>query len=477
MMINIAKLSAAFALGLAVAPHSTMALSLPLRPTDLTVHLEQCRVEISMNATQNPALRVLRTDGSEVPLESIGVSVSNNVVRVRDQEGQDSLNDLVFSFMLQPTQNFQIEGANLDLTVTGPETSDQVAKDDQKSDRGKSEGEGCVAPRLLNLVGGAAHVTGGGCTKIILTDADLTLDQTSQTLEIEATGGRFRIQNHQGNITLNAQEYASGVIVGNQGDLEVTMTQGQLTVEGGTGAIKGQSENSALVVSGHNGRFEGSGSDSELQILNSLMALARLTGTRILSQFSGGQGNIRATLEGGSLSIDDWAGRIDLQSSRGTTVDIEAVEGDFAFSIVDGNGEVTDITGHTRGILADSDMEFSRLKSIEITASASQTSVKDVPQITQMNIVGGHLDFESSNVGGKPKIDLSAEATADIMIPQPCIVRCDGPGAKNLGNIRVSGCEFRAQGQPWGKKHRQAKPSLRLEVTMQEDTEVVVSGY
>ncbi len=471
------KAAACGALVLGISPMAVQGFVLDLSPQKLTVELARCRVEVSTTAEGNPALQVHRTDGSDVSIESIAVSVRNNIVRVHDQEDQDSLADLVFSFSLQPTQSFQIDGIDLDLTVTGPEISADVVEGDGELDRTADGAGECATPRLLNLVGGTAHMVGGGCTKIISTEADLTLERTSRTLEIQATGGRFRIHDHYGRIALNGQQHAGGIIVDHRGNLELVMEQGSMMVEGGAGAIHCQAEHFGLQVTEHRGSLEATGTVAVFRIDNSEMETIKINGIRTLGQFSDGRGHIRATLEGGSLTVTDWTGRVDLQSSGGTTLDFDSVGGDFAFTASDTAGEIAGVTGHTRGILTDSEMAFSQLKSIEITANASQTSVEEVPQIKQMNILGGHLNYESSEVTGKPKIHLSAEATADIVIPQPCIVRCTGPGAKDTGNVSVSGCEVRTPTQPWGKRHRQAEEPIQLEVEMQEFSEVFVSGF
>ncbi len=465
------------AVAVAARTPQTATSSIVLSPDDLTVTLARCRVEVTTSTDDTSVLRVVRTDGSEVSIESIGVSIRNNTVRIDDGESENALDDLVFSFTLRTAQNLQIDGTDLDLTVTGPEILAEVEEGDGELDRTADGAGECATPRLLNLVGGTAHVIGGGCTKIVATHAELTLEQTSQTLEIQTTGGRFRIHGHQGRIVLSGREHVGGIIVDHRGDLELVMEQGSMMVEGGAGAIHCQVEHFGLHVTEHRGSLEATGTVAVFRIDHSEMETIRINGIRTVSQFSDGRGHIRATLEGGSLTVADWAGRIDLQSSEGTDHEIEALDGDFAFSIIEGNGAITGITGHTRGTLTSSDLRFSRLKSIEVAATSSETSVVDVPQLTQMNIIGGHLNYESSNVAGKPKIHLSSEATADIMIPQPCIVRCTGPGAKDSGNVSVSGCEIRAPNQPWGKRRRQAEPANHLEIEMQEFSEVFVSGY
>ena len=471
------KTAACGALVLGISPMAVQGSILDLSPQKLTVELARCRVEVSTTAGGNPTLHVHRTDGSDVSIESIAVTARNNIVRVHDQEDQDSLADLVFSFSLQPAQSLQIDGIDLDLTVTGSDFSADVKDNDGEADRTSGGAGVCATPHLLNLVGGTAHVIGGGCTKIVSTHAELTLEQTSQTLEIQATGGRFKIHDHQGEIVLNGREHFGGTIVDHRGDLELVMEQGSMLVEGGAGAIHCQAEHFGLHVTGRRGSLEATGTVAVFRVDHSEMETIRITGTRTLGQFSDGRGHLRATLEGGSLTVTDWAGRIDLRSSQGTALDFDSVEGDFAFTASDTAGEIAGVTGHTRGILTDSEMAFSQLKSIEVTASASQTSIEEVPRITQMNILGGHLNYESSRVNGKPKIHLSAEATANIVIPQPCVVRCIGPGAEESGNVSVSGCEFRAPNQPWGKKRRHAEPANHLEIEMQEFSEVFVSGY
>jgi hypothetical protein len=475
-LLAIALALSAVAVTVSARNSQTATSSIALSPDDLTVTLARCRVEVTTSTDDTSVLRVVRTDGSEVSIESIGVSIRNNTVRIDDGESQNSLDDLIFSFTLRTAQNLQIDGTDLDLTVTSPVVSAKVVGDDGEPDRTPGGVGVCATPHLLNLVGGTARVIGGGCTKIVSTQAELSIEQTSQTLEIQATGGRFRIHDHQGRIILNGREHFGGIIVDHRGDLELVMEQGSMTVEGGAGSIHCQAEHYGLHVTGRHGSLEATGTVAVFRIDHSEMETIRINGIRTLGQFSDGRGNIRATLEGGSLTVTDWTGRIDLQSSQGTTLEIDSVDGDFAFTATDTAGEVAGVTGHTRGNLTDSEVAFSQLKSIEITADASQTSVEEVPRITQMNIIGGHLRYESSRVAGKPKIHLSAEATADIVIPQPCVVRCTGPGTDN-GNVSVSGCEIRAPNQPWGGNRRQAEPANHLEIEMQEFSEVFVSGY
>lgn len=467
-------LATALALSLLTAvagAQTTPGTPIALSPNSLTIALDGCRVEISIADDHDPKMHVLDMAGSEISIESIGISVRNNTVRLNGPTAPHSLNDLIFSFTLDPTQALQIDGTDLDLTLLGPVPEDYTAQDPA------TDGTACRTPHLLNLVGGSARVFGGGCIKIVSAQTELNMAQTSQLLEIEATGGRFRIEGHRGTIDLNGRDYFSGTIIDHTGDLELVVEQGNMMVEGGAGAIHCGAEHHELHITERHGSLEATGTDAVFRIDHSTMETVKINGTRTLSQFSDGQGHIRSTLEGGSLTVADWTGRIDLQSSEGTTLDVDSLDGDIAFSATATTGGITAVTGHTRGSLTNSDVAFSWLKSIEITADGSEVSVEEVHQITQMNIIGGHLRYGSSKIAGKPKIHLSAEATAEILIPQPCLIRCTGRGAEESGSVSVSGCEMRAPNQPWGKTRRHAQPANYLEIEMQEFSEVFVSGY
>jgi hypothetical protein len=449
-----------------------------LPSSTLSMSLTRCRVEVITQVDEDPSVRVERRDGSEVSIESTGLSLKNGVIRVKSDDEQKSLSDFIFSFTLLPAQNFEIDGTDLDLVITGPEISQETEGDLGGTRSIPGLEDGCATPRLLNLIGGTAHLIGGGCTKIVSANTDLSLEHMSQTLEIQAAGGRFTIREHRGKIILNGRDNAGGVIVDHEGDLELVMSEGQMLVDGGVGAIQCQSDHFGLHVTNHQGPLNATGTVASFRIDNSSVENTRLTGDRTIASFSTGQGHIQTTLMGGSLTIDDWVGRVDLRSSEGTTLEIDGVDGDFALTCFDTTGELTGITGHTRGTLTNSRIEFSRSKSIQLMAEASQTTVTDIPVISQMIINDGFLKYESSVVGGRPKIALSGGAVADIVFPQPCVVRFSGPGAQSSGNTRVSGCEIRRPGQPWGtQRNKRAEKRIQLEVEMSEETAATVWSY
>lgn len=462
---------------LAVVSAISSASTLSLGSNHVRIEMTHCRVEIAASSQQEPQVQIQFPDGSEAPPDFLKISMREGRTLVQRRDISDTQSYLVMIFTLHPNQDLEIEGTDLDLTITDSQIDPDEDFADQTLDGTTDDQAGCTIARLLNLTGGTAHVIGGGCTNIVSNQADLILEKSSQALDIQATGSHFNIRGHRGSIVFDGHDGSEGTIVQLDGPLKASMDDCQMTVEDSDGAISGQFDNSTLTLSDYRGSLEFPGSAASVIVQNSQLTQIRLTGTQNSGWFFGGQGHIRATLDGGSLNIEDWTGRLDLQASQDTTIEVESLEGDFAFSVENTSGEVTGISGHTRGNLTNSDLRFSHLKSIEITAKNSDFSVIEVPQLSQVNVIGGHLIYESTRVLGKPKITLSERASADVVIPQPCIIRGTGPGAKDTVNISVSGCEFRTPDQPWGKRHRQAKPPIQFEINMDEDTEIVVSGY
>ncbi len=441
----------------------------------ISIEAENAWIEILISPAFQPHVEV----SPEFSKEAFHISTHNDLTTIMVLRRPEQTEVGSLRVFLTPLQNLQFQGNNSDLVVVerqpGPDDP-SVAAEPDRDDRESTRISPCVGLRTFILFGGTATLSGSTCLTLTATETQLSAEGTSGPLSIDVTGGETVVRNHRGSMELTGRKFSESVVVDQQGTLALAVEEGKVTIEGGSGPVKCTFKDLLADIIDRQGSIELTGSDSVLS-LKTNSGDFNFEGTQDIVQISSCEGHLRAALVGGELNISHWSGRIDVQRSEDAALNIDDLDGDLAFLFANSTGVVRGVKGHTRGILSDSKLTFKDLKSIEITATASDTSIVNVPRIVLLDVVSGRLRYESAKIAGQPRISLSDGALAEVLLPQPCIVRGVGPGAVDMGSFDVSGCEIRLPGQPWGKKRRKTPPPIRFEVELRESCSAFVSGF
>jgi hypothetical protein len=264
-----------------------------------------------------------------------------------------------------------------------------------------------------------------------------------------------------------------------EGAMSIDLNGGLLALNAGSTSVTGGISDADLQLVSISGMIRLTGAASSIWIINHSTSPIQLAGTDLRITIDNTGGRVNANLKGGRFDASGVGDRIDFQLSAGAEADVRDLASDIAGSITDGSRMVIDrVVGHTRIRLQDSELELSRLKSLELNAVGGFITGTEIRALIRVETDGSDLDLTLPTLGGRPTLVLKGSSTANVQIPTPCQVMAKVPAAPLREQVRVTGCQLDFDGARKGGIRRglDGREPVRLSVAVEGDATVRVDG-
>jgi len=464
---------------------STVSIPTPHLELDLTT----ARVVVRVDSEYSPSVTARAALPEETASLSLVVDSSDSLVtRISRPHTDVEAPTVVVDINLSPNQTLGVIGTSLDLEITSTVGCQTTAEEggtvrDSKPDFSgphskKGDHGSQTSPMSVTLTDSVfqgfclpslqlSAARGSNSLESVKGNLDFTLDETIVT-----------IRNHQGQLVVVSTD-SDLDLEKFDGSISLDLRGGSITGVEGSGRILGTAVNADVDLRSLTGSVQLTGNDSSIRVSDSSVSPIQITGANNRINLDTLTGSVNLNLQGGDFNGQDLQTRVNLRLADAAEGNVRSVEGDVVVVATGGSRfTISENTKHTRIQLDDSELDVSRIKSLELIARRSFTTGSDVRELSDIALDASEMVLSLPDLRGRPKIVANHGSYVRLEIPTPCSVVAKSKSSFVLDQFDVTGCNLVAPGarQRSVQPGADGRPPVRVFATVDDSSTVEVSG-
>jgi hypothetical protein len=416
---------------------------LPVAPIEL--ELDDCWIEVRLEADVVPSLRAQVTPGAEDDQASLEVSERGGQVRIARAPADDGAAPptLTLELVLDRTQSIQVRGTRLGVAVrdaAGPEpTGPQAAA-------GKDEPAAAVATaHRFELTDSELQLWGASAITVTGNNTVVYSENGAGAVVAELTLGSLTLRSQQGSLQLTSTDSES-TIENLEGDITFLITGGGIDVRDGEGRIQGTSQGGMVATSGWEGDINVNGAEATVALREGRGGQVRIIAEDSNVTLDGLDGAVIIQLEGGQLSADRLSGTAKISGSRSGQLSLRDSDGTLDLTLrEESSGDVVDVSGTLNARVTDGSLHIAGAHIVNLTAERSEVTVANIRRLAKFNAQRSEIELDLREAQDRTlNLRVPDDVDFTVYLPSPCRVQLQGGTGTSQG-LDVSGCELQLE--------------------------------
>jgi len=442
-------LTAVFSM-LAAAAFAGAAENLPLErelpAAPVEIELDDCWINVRLEAEVTPMLKAQITPGAETALASLEVSETGGQLRITRAQAGDTATQptLSLELVLNRTQSLQVRGARLGLAVRDAAGPDQRIPTD-KPGVGDDSPEAALASHHYELTDSEVQLWGAPGFSVTAENTVLYGDSGVGSVVAELTHGSLTLRGQQGTLQLTSTD-SECAVEDLKGNLVYRLTGGSLDARGGEGRLEGTTDGGMVSASGWRGNVSVDGREATVVLREGSGGQTKVKATDSDVTLDAMDGSLVVDLDGGQLSAYGLSGTAKMTGKRSSRLVIQDSDGQLDLTLRDeSSGEVSGAAGTLTVGLFDSSLDISGARDVNLSAEDSRVTAAGIRRLTKLNARRSEVELDLRDATDRSlNLKVPDDAVYSIHLPTPCRVQAQGDSATSRG-LDVSGCELRLE--------------------------------
>jgi len=417
---------------------------LPVAPIEL--ELDDCWIEVRLEADAVPSLRAEVTPGAETSQASLEVSDRGGQVRIARASADDGTTPptLTLELVLDRTQPIQVRGTRLGVAVRDAASPEPTVADAKSGTDGPSAPV-TVAGHRFELTDSEVQLWGASAITVTGNNTVVYSENGVGAVVAELTLGSLTLRGHQGSLQLTSTDSES-TVENLEGDISFTLTGGGLDVRDGEGRIQGASQGGMVATSGWEGDISVTGTEATVALREGRGGQAKIIAENSNVTLDGMDGTFIIQLKGGQLSADRLSGTAKISGSQSGQFSLQDSDGTLDLTLRDdSSGEVVDVSGTLNAQVADGSLDISGAHIVNLTAERSTVTVANIRRLAKLTVHRSEVELDLREAQDRAltlRVPDDVDITVDL--PSPCRVQLQGGTGTSQG-LDVSGCELQLE--------------------------------
>jgi hypothetical protein len=416
---------------------------LPVAPVE--IELDDCWIEVRLEADAVPSLRAQVTPGAEGDQASLEVSERGGQVRIARAPTDDgaALPTLTLELVLDRTQSIQVRGTRLGVAVRGaagpePEVADAKAGTDEPA-------AAVAAAHRFELTDSELQLWGAPAITVTGNNTVVYSENGAGAVVAELTLGSLTLRGQQGSLQLTSTDSES-TIENLQGDITFSLTGGGLDVRDGEGRIQGTSQGGMVATSGWEGDISVTGTEATVALREGRGGQTKIIAEDSNVTLDGIDGTLIIQLKGGQLTADRLSGTAKISGSQSGRFSLQDSDGTLDLTLRDeSSGEVVDVSGTLNAQVTDGSLDISGAHIVNLTAERSEVTVANIRRLAKLTVHRSEVELDLREAQDRAlNLRVPDEADFTVYLPSPCRVQLQGGTGTSQG-LDVSGCELQLE--------------------------------
>jgi hypothetical protein len=423
-------------------------ISLPLTP--VTIELDDARVVVVYKSDSEALIRATAPSAAGAGTIALELDQADGGVFVRrpDREDGSPIAGVTLDLVLDPSQRLAVFGDDLSIAVEGIPLQEEEAVPGPSAAGSAREtsliGSG-ISALEFQVSNSEIDLVNASDVSVIARDSGLHSESSTGSMTLQLNHGTALIRGHEGHVGLSSVD-AQVTVRDIDGTLAVTLTDGILELRSGGANLEGTVQGGSIAVANWDGRITLEANDATLSLRDSRLFNLRVTGSDSSLSMNELQASASIEFGGGDFSAEDGQGKLDLRTTEGTRVSIDNHRGPLALCLKgDSTARLSELAGPVKTELENSEIDLRGPATLEMSAIDSRIVVAEGVEITAFQALRCDVELDlRARTGRMLDLPIGEHTHATVYLPAPCSVRVRGP-ASTGSQVDVTGCELQFQ--------------------------------
>ncbi|HPA80528.1 MAG TPA: hypothetical protein PLS95_06895 [Thermoanaerobaculales bacterium] len=424
-------------------------LELPVAPVE--IELDDCWIDVRLEADVVPSLKARVTPGAEPgPAPTLEAGESGGRFRIARVESGDAaaLPTLSLELVLDRTQALTVRGSRLGLAVrdaAGPsQTTPAAAPGQEPAGSEPSQPAGTVGHRY-ELVDSEVQLWGAPGISVTAENTVLYGDSGVGSVVAVLTLGSLTLRGQQGVLQLNSTD-SECAVEDLEGNIVYRLTGGSLDVRGGEGRLEGTTDGGMVSATGWRGNVSVSGSEATVVLRDGSRGQARITVEDSDVTLDAMNASLVIELNGGQLSADGLSGSAKIAGTRSSRLVVQDSDGQLDLTLRgESSGEVSEATGTVTAALFESSLEIANTRELSLSADDSRVTAAGIRRLTKLSARRSEVELDLRDASDRSlSLKVPDDVVYSVHLPTPCRVQLHGGSGTSQG-VDVTGCELQLE--------------------------------
>jgi len=452
---------------------------LPVAPVE--IELDDCWIEVRLEADAVPSLRAEVTPGAENSQASLEVSERGGQVRITRAPADDGAAPptLILELVLDRTQSIQVRGTRLGLAVRDAAGLEPTVPDAKPGNDAPAAAV-AVAGHHFELTDSEVQLWGASAITVTGNNTVVYSENGAGAVVAELTLGSLTLRGQQGSLQLTSTDSES-TIENLEGDITFLITGGGIDVRDGEGRIQGTSQGGMVATSGWEGDINVNGTEATVALREGRGGQARIIAEDSNVTVDGMDGAVIIQLKGGQLTADRVSGTAKITGSRSGQFSLQDSDGTLDLTLrEESSGEVVDVSGTLNAHVTDGSLDIAGAHIVNLTAERSEVTVANIRRLAKLSIRSSEIELDLREAQDRAlNLKVPDDADFTVYLPSPCRVQLQGGTGTSQG-LDVSGCELQLEHlgrwKASGRRDLEGRRPFLLTATLAPTGELRVRG-